>query len=97
MADIKPELIGRAADVIMDLYITGATRAALSAVADDLRAEGAAQALRDAAETLEGATPRHLGESDLDYLDYDTDVEYGINRAAEYLRARARALEVGND
>lgn len=72
-------------------------RAALEAVADDLRAEGAAQSLRGAAETLDGAMPRHLGVSDLDYLDYDTDVEYGIDRAAEFLRARADEIEARDE
>ena len=84
-------------DVGMDLYVTAATRDALSAVADALRAEGAAQALRGAAETLDGAMPRHLGVSDLDYLDYDTDVEYGIDRAAEFLRARADEIEARDE
>ena len=111
MSDINPELVEKAADIIMgaldnhghantdchpdtgmDLYVTAATRAALSAVADDLRAEALfiaallngrakAEALREAAAEME------------------RDKEWGFTGHAvpAWLRARADRIEARDE
>ena len=63
------------------------------------RAEAQVEALREAADTLTGAEPSHLGDADegLEFFDYGTGAEYGIDVAAAHLRivANETAREAG--
>lgn len=63
------------------------------------KAEARVEVLREMADTLAGAEPQHLGGADegLEYFDYGTGAEYGIDVAAAYLRnaANETAREAG--
>ena len=80
------------ADVDLPAYLAAAV---LPIVEAEVR-KAKAEALREAAEYIDGEEPHHLGDSDLDPLEYNTLGEYGIDRAAEWLRARATEHETGD-
>lgn len=69
------------------------TAAALAPVIHAEVKRAQAQALRDAADYIDGAEPKHLGDLDVDPLDYSTGGEYGIDCAAAWLRNYADRIE----
>lgn len=58
-----------------------------------VRRAAKAEALREAADYIDGEEPKHLGDLDLDPLDYNTGGEYGIDCAAAWLRMHADRYE----
>lgn len=68
---------------------------------ESVKAEAQVEALREMADALAGAEPNHLGDATegLEFFDYGTAAEYGIDVAAAYLRnvANETAREAGID
>ncbi len=64
-------------------------RTKLRTALETLILEAQQQELRSLALVLVGAEPQHLGEFDLDPLDYSTTAEYALDVAGHYVARRA--------